>query len=551
MKTRKVFLPLLAVCGLAFVIAAVPALADANITIVNVDGPNEGFNDPTPAAPVGGNPGTTLGQQRLNVFQAAADIWGSMIDSNVDIVITASFDPLGANVLGQAGATAVFRDFPGAPFSDTWYQSALANKIVGVDLAPGVSDITAQFSSDFNFYLGLDNNHGVLNDLLTVLLHEFCHGLGFANFVDDSSGQNLKGHTDAYSHFTLDESTGLVWSDMTQAQRKASTVNVRHVTWDGSIVTSQIPRVLQIGEPRVLVNSPASIARSYFVGPASFGPPISSPGVTGAVRLVNDGVGVTTDACTALPAGSLTGAIGLADRGTCTFATKVKNMQNAGAIGALIADNVAGTPPSTMGGADPTITIASGRITLADGNTIKSQLAGGVNVSLNLDLTRRAGTSPSTGFALLWAANPVQPGSSISHWDIIETPNQLMEPTINADLTHSVRPPQDLSLMQLGDVGWFTDADRDGVPDADDQCPGSNIAPTVVIAGCDSGVPNTILDTGCTISDLVAQCATGAANHDAFVSCVSHLTNDLKSAGVITGAQKNAIMSCAQAAPIP
>ena len=45
-------------------------------TIVNNDGAGEGFNDTTPVAPIGGNPGTTLGQQRLNVFQAAANVWG-------------------------------------------------------------------------------------------------------------------------------------------------------------------------------------------------------------------------------------------------------------------------------------------------------------------------------------------------------------------------------------------------------------------------------------------------------------------------------------------
>src|SRR5262249_37091183 len=52
--------------GLAagFVLAALAsAPARATITIVNMDGPNEGFNDPTPAAPVGGNSGTTVGQQ--------------------------------------------------------------------------------------------------------------------------------------------------------------------------------------------------------------------------------------------------------------------------------------------------------------------------------------------------------------------------------------------------------------------------------------------------------------------------------------------------------
>jgi hypothetical protein len=33
----------------------------ATIVIVNNDGAGEGFNDPTPVAPVGGNPGVTLG----------------------------------------------------------------------------------------------------------------------------------------------------------------------------------------------------------------------------------------------------------------------------------------------------------------------------------------------------------------------------------------------------------------------------------------------------------------------------------------------------------
>src|SRR5687767_11904432 len=113
------------------------AFASATIVIVNLDGPGEGFNDPTPAAPVGGNPGTTLGQQRLIAFQHAAEIWGSTLDSNVEIRIQAAFNPLGPGVLGSAGATAVFRDFagvglfPGAEFPATWYGFALANKRAG------------------------------------------------------------------------------------------------------------------------------------------------------------------------------------------------------------------------------------------------------------------------------------------------------------------------------------------------------------------------------------------------------------------------------------
>jgi hypothetical protein len=55
-STRRL-LPL--VFAAAVVALPAPAFASAHITVVNVDGPNEGFNDPTPAAPVGGNPGTT------------------------------------------------------------------------------------------------------------------------------------------------------------------------------------------------------------------------------------------------------------------------------------------------------------------------------------------------------------------------------------------------------------------------------------------------------------------------------------------------------------
>ena len=132
----------------------------AQFIIVNLNAPGVGFNDPTPAAPVGGNTGTTLGQQRLIAFEHAASIWSARLDSNVPIRIRAQFTSLGAGVLGSAGPVGVWRDFPGAPLAGTWYYNALANKLAGVDIAPTQDDIVANFSSDFNFYLGLDNNHG-------------------------------------------------------------------------------------------------------------------------------------------------------------------------------------------------------------------------------------------------------------------------------------------------------------------------------------------------------------------------------------------------------
>lgn len=64
----------IAASALALAFFSVPSFA-ATFTIVNNDGAGEGFNDPTVAVPVGGNPGVTVGQQRLNAFQFAADLW--------------------------------------------------------------------------------------------------------------------------------------------------------------------------------------------------------------------------------------------------------------------------------------------------------------------------------------------------------------------------------------------------------------------------------------------------------------------------------------------
>jgi hypothetical protein len=71
----------------------------------------------------------------------------------------------------------------------------------------------------------------------------------------------------------------------------------------------------------------------------------------------------------------------------------------------------------------------------------------------------------------MYSPNPVVSGSSISHWDTIAFPNQLMEPNINSDLTHNVSGV-DLTLALLRDVGWFADADVDGLVDSADNCPG-------------------------------------------------------------------------------
>ena len=149
-----------------------------------------------------------------------------------------------------------------------------------------------------------------------------------------------------------------------------------------------------IQQATATVTSPAAIAGNKAALPATFNPLISTPTpITGSVKLANDGstapfpgapvgtVGTTTDGCQTFAPGFFTGLIALVDRGGgCGFTFKVKNAQDAGATGVIVANNVAGT--ISMAGTDPSITILSLSITLADGNAIKGQLAGGVNATL-------------------------------------------------------------------------------------------------------------------------------------------------------------------------
>ena len=91
----SIFLVACALFGMGAI--AAPAVEAAVIRVINNDNPGEGFNDPTPVAPVGGNTGTTLGQQRLIAFRRAADIWAGLIASAVTIRVGATFDPLPCN----------------------------------------------------------------------------------------------------------------------------------------------------------------------------------------------------------------------------------------------------------------------------------------------------------------------------------------------------------------------------------------------------------------------------------------------------------------------
>lgn len=220
----------------------------ATLAVVNNDGLGEGFNDPTPRSPVGGNTGTTVGVQRLLAFQHAADIWGGLLSSPVTIRIGATFDALPCDatsaVLGSAGPEGFFRDFTGAPVANTWYPNALANALYGSDLHPAV-DITTRFNSSVGttcpfpkgWYYGLDGNAGNDIDFVTVLVHELGHGLGFITLINLTSGGKALGFNDAFMlNLEHHGASPADYPSMSNAQRIAASAGTGNLHWIGAHV---------------------------------------------------------------------------------------------------------------------------------------------------------------------------------------------------------------------------------------------------------------------------------------------------------------------------
>ena len=476
--------------------AALPAGAAATIQITSRDPAGVGFNDPTPVAPVGGNNGTTLGEQRMIVYRYVADIWQAQLTSNVTITVNAGWEALTCTAtsatLGSAGAWNIWYDFPGS-VPGTWYPQALANKLAGVNLSAGIPDDgsgygTVDIKTQFNvnlgnanclagspFYLGLDGNAGTKVNFVETLLHELGHGLGFSVLtVQTSTGLRVNAEGTAYTEtglpsiwegFMYDNTAGKTWLAMTAAERKASAINPLKLAWTGPNAVAGAAATLG-AVPTIKVTTPApGYAGLYDYGTAAFGPAVVNPGAFGVLAVVpadpvNGSGCVAFDAATSA---AVRGKVAIIDRGTCSFVIKVKNAQNAGATGVIIANNAAGAAPG-LGGADPTIVIPTVSVSQADGVTLKAGVAasvkygsrsqpGAMSSSFTLDTSRRAGAD-AAGRPLLYTPNPLIGGSSVSHWDVSAFPNLLMEPNINADLTTVLVPPKDLTFPLLRDIGW-------------------------------------------------------------------------------------------------
>lgn len=240
---------------LALALGAAASGQAADFVIINNDAPGVGFNDTTPVAPVGNNPETTLGAQRLFAVQFVTDTWGALLESPVTIEVRTQWVDLpctqNSAVLGSAGPLGVNRDFPNVPVSNTWYPIALANSLAGSDPTadPDINmNINVNIDGDpgclqgATWYLGLDdNNPGGTVDIVPLVLHELGHGLGFLTLVDPADGSLFNGLDDIYMLNLHDTEVDLDWDEMDDAQRAASAINDPNLVWTGPSVTANAP----------------------------------------------------------------------------------------------------------------------------------------------------------------------------------------------------------------------------------------------------------------------------------------------------------------------
>ncbi|MDE1885953.1 MAG: hypothetical protein KGH92_08610 [Xanthomonadaceae bacterium] len=184
------------------------------------------WTDSTPATPIGGNNGTTLGQQRQNALAYAANELVAQLGIPTAVTVQACGAHLGGDnnsaTLAHAGATNLFFDDPQNPLPTlpkkyTWYPATAATRLSGTGLCglsggngsggclPSDNDeIQAVFNMDVGtasvlngqkFYLGFDPNQKPAGqiDFIHIAMHEMTHGLGFLGLVNTDSTQGPLG----------------------------------------------------------------------------------------------------------------------------------------------------------------------------------------------------------------------------------------------------------------------------------------------------------------------------------------------------------------------
>ena len=221
--------------SLVFAAAAVSA-GPAQFVIVNINAPGVGFNDPTPAAPVGGNTGTTLGEQRLIAFHTRPASGARGSTAPCRSASARSSRRSAPDVLGSAGRVYVVarlsrtRRCPAPGITSRWRTSSPASTC---------SPAQRRHQRELQHQLQLLPRPRQQPRRRRTISSPCCctssrTASASARWRSLTTGALLGGFPDHYNSKLLDTTLGLYWPQMTNAQRLASATRFGRVVWDGA-----------------------------------------------------------------------------------------------------------------------------------------------------------------------------------------------------------------------------------------------------------------------------------------------------------------------------
>jgi hypothetical protein len=507
---------LLALSLALWLLTPVRAWAEARFVI---QARGAGFTDRTAVVAEGRNPATTLGEQRAAAVKYAAELWALQLDSSVPVVIDVVAQKLGCDstgaVLASAGAVSLFSGI-NAPGADPalFYPSALADRLAGRDLAPNEADIAVTINTSVDeecrstfhgFYYGFDSKPGARVDLVQVIIHELGHGLGFSSFVDLDTGKSDKTGLDVFSSHIFDVAAQKTWAELSDEQRRVSASKVRGLAFAGARTTEAAKTLLEKGVP-TLTLTPTPLGFVGAVGDVGK----TFPDIEGPLKVAANFEGCNVGS-------AVSGALVLV-RPTCMGPELEAMLTASGALGTLLALPSHFIEPAISLSASslpslPTLTISGG-----DAELLRNALStSSLRARMHWDDSRTVGAD-AAGRPLLFATQPADRGSSVSHFDSLARPDLLMEPFISSTARHTF----DLTWPALIDLGWAPFCGNRRL-DAGEQCDegeqNSDVTPDVCRKSCK------LARCGDGVRDRNEACDQGSANSDTLAdACRSQCT---------------------------